>query len=374
MPDFRRGREAIKEANERKGGGNFQPFAPKLFWKDDGDEKYLLFLNPIEEIPQVDLIPMVPITRERQDGSEYTFYADFIARTDPAIGEEEDRLVEELEARVRRSNMAVAVVLEVETESVKGRTRPVGFSVATTEFERRIRDDKGELTDETETITAPDIGFVAQSPLNFFNWLEAFDASEAPMTETPLKVKRMGGDQNTTYAFTPYMDQPVDLTNLLDFVDGISYLDEEMDEIKEQIDSMEDEEAAALIASLMLEKRLEELADEERYHDLTDDLEESLAWNPGGGKKKPKAKSKPKAKAKPKPQRRSQRKKDEEPAEEPEAEATEPEEDPGDAKQEAEEKPKRRSSRGSQKSGDERSSKLADLRARASQRREKAAA
>jgi hypothetical protein len=366
MPDFRRGREAIKEANERKGGGNFQPFAPKHFWKDSGEKKYLLFLNPIEEIPQIDLIPMVPITRERQDGTEYTFYADFIARTDPAIGEEEDRLVEELNARARRSNLAVAVALEVETENVKGRTRPKGFSVATVEFDRRVRGDDGELTDETETITAPDIGFVAQSPLNFFNWLEAFDASEAPLTETPLKVERLGDDKNTTYAFTPYIDQPVDLTNLLDFVDGISYLDEEMDEIKEQIEDMNDDEAAALIASLMLEKRLEELADEDRYHELTDDVTEDLGWNPGGAKKKPRSKTKAKA-AKPKPQRRSQRKAKEEP--EPEADA--PEEPEADAEPEVEEKPARRSQK---KSGSDRDQKLADLRAKAAQRREKVAA
>jgi hypothetical protein len=295
MPDFRRGRAAIEEATKRKPGSGGSSFAPKIYWNKDNPERYVLFLNPIEDIPTVQMLLMVPCERTFGEKTN-TFYEDFVARTDPAIGEDSDRLIDELEAKPRESNIAVAVELEAVTETVKGRTRPKGFAVKMREFDRAVRDDDGNRTDETETVVAPEIGFVCQSPFNFFNYLSSFDATEAPMDSTPFKIKWEKSGNSTTYVFKDYEGIEVDLSPIVDNLEGIGYLNrEERAELAEQIADKDATDGAREIARILLAKRLDELADEDRYHELTDGLTESLAWNGGGGNAPSKKESAPKA-------------------------------------------------------------------------------
>lgn len=328
MPDFRRGADAVAQSQQKaKSGGSFTPFAPELFWKGDGDEKYLLFLNPMVDIPTVDMISFIPQKRKKADGESYTVYERVIARTDPAIGEDVDPMTEKWEGQPKDTCVAVAVELEPTLEEVGKRMRPTGFEIKTNTYERRIRDDDGELTDDTEEVIAPAVGFIHASPHNFFNVITAFDSKEGDIEATPVKITRVGSGTSTTYSITGYPDQVIDLTPLLDYTDGISYLtSEEQDALLKEIDGISDEDAALVVGATLLDKRLEELSDSDRHERLFKSITESL--DKFGGKKKGK-KAEPKKVTR--PTRASSRRK---PAEAESESVPEPE---------VEEKPARRS-------------------------------
>lgn len=258
--DFRKGVEAIKAAQENKGGG-FAPWAPIINWREDKEEKYVLFLTPIEDVPLVDLHEFVPLgSGQKNDGGSFDKYGFYISRKDQAIGEDFDPL-EELGFKAKQRNIAVAVELEPKLVKKGQRARPEGFTVKTDTFTRKGDDD------QEEEVTTPVIGVVTQAPSNFFGYLGSFEEGEGPVVETAFKVKRRGTGTDTEYDFTPYFDQEVDLSALLDNLDGISYLNEELDAIIEEVENKDDDEAALIVARYLLDARLEELADGERYQE-----------------------------------------------------------------------------------------------------------
>lgn len=281
--NFERGITALKSSGGE--GGNFTPFVPRISW-DDGEEKYVAILNPVDEIPKIHLHEFIPVGEgKRADGTTYTKYEDFLARTTPAIGEDDDPLTDK-GSDARERNIAVAVELEPIMGTGKGgRARPKGFEVKTLEFTRRIFDDDGDDTGEKEEVTAPVIGFVVQSPFNFFGYLASHNETEGPHEDTAFRIKRRGAKTNTAYDWTPYLDQPVDFSAIVEFLDGISYLSrEDRSELEGKLGDLDGiDEAAQLVASTLLEKRLEELADRERYDELTSDIEEIKT--PWGNKK-----------------------------------------------------------------------------------------
>jgi hypothetical protein len=278
MPNFRRGAAAIEEAAKSKGGGSFRPFVPQIKWKDDKEEKFLLFLNPIEQIPVVQYHDWIPVgTGEKSNGETFTRYEDFISRKDPAIGEDYDDLTDRLDMWPKERQIAVAVELEPVIENVKGRPRPVGFAVKTETFTRKDQDGN-----ETE-VTAPALGLVIQASANFFGWLVSYDASQGPIEETAFQVIRRGKDQNTSYDFIPCEGRPVDLSGLMDNLGGINYLED----ILSELDLPEDaQEAAVVVANALLDKRLEELADGERYEQLVSPIDHIESKFPKGKKNK----------------------------------------------------------------------------------------
>lgn len=321
MPDFRKGVAAIQEVKESTKGGNFTQFAPSIRWSDDKEERYVLFLTPIEEIPLVDLHEYVPLGEgKKANGDTYSKYGFYISRKDQAIGEDFDLLEDKHDLKPKSRNVAVAVELEPVMETVRGRPKPKGFEIKTREYERRI--DPDDEDSEKETVTAPEIGIVIQSPHNFFGWLGSYNESEGPHEETPLKVKRRGKDKNTEYDFVPYEGQDVDLSGLIEYIDGINYLDDVIDDLHEAIDDLDDFEAAQVVASYLLDLRLDELADAERYEEEVGPLEEiKTRWNKSSKKETKETKKRP--------QRRSQRVKKSSAKEEPEEtsdESDEPEE------------------------------------------------
>lgn len=296
MPEFRRGASAIAQAAvdaKNKQKGSFTPFAPKIFWKDDGDEKYLLFVNPLDEIPQAETIGFIPVARKKADGTKYTAYESVIARTDPAIGETEDAMVEEWDAKPKETNFAVAIELEPEFEEVNGRKKPIGFKVKTREFERKVRDDDGEVTDDLETVIAPQVGFVEGSPHTLFQSINAYDANDFPIEAYAVRIRKNGSGTTQSFSVTGFEDVDVNLEELLE-IDGITYLDEdERDEIFKLApdeDSTDEEfeqgmrEYALAIGSAMLDKRLDELSDRDRYDGLLKGITASLDKF-GAGKK-----------------------------------------------------------------------------------------
>ena len=391
MPDFRRGADAIAKAQEKaKSSGNFRPFTPSLFWKDDGDEKYLLFLNPLDDIPTVEMISFIPVVQKKGDGTKYTSYEQVIARTDAAIGESNDPMVDEWDGKPRETCVAVAVELEPTFEEVvkgdKTYKRPTGFEVKTSTFERRIRDEDGELTDDTEEVEAPAIGFITQSPSNFFNVVTSFDSNTAPIEDTAVRITRVGKDTSTVYTIDGFEDMEIDLAGLVDCVEGISYLTEdEREALLDEIESKDDAEAGQIIGAALLDKRLAELIDRDRYDELYEGIDSTL--DKFGGKKKGK---KGGGERKERSTRRSQRRSrqtDDEPQEAdsaPEAEADDaPAEEPkprrsrarkpkdeAPAESGADEKPARRGKQADPKA----LNKLDELRARQAQRKSPTAA
>lgn len=328
--EIRRGAAAIQaavDANENRGGGSFKPFLPGLFWKDDKESRYLLFLNTIEEVPQFDAVSFIP--------TENGFFETVVAKTDQYFGEKSDRFEKVWDATVRVTDFAVAVELEPILELVKGKKRPKGFEVATKTFDRKIFDDDGDDTGETEEVTTPVIGVISQSPYNFFNVVKSYDAEEAPIHETPVKITRLGKDQNTSYTITGYVDQEIDLSNLIEFIDGISYLGnpEDIEAIVEQIADLEPLEAANAIGTILLDKRVEELLDEDRYEELFEGVDESMDKF-GNKKKKSNKKDEKKTERKARP---SQRRK----AAEPEDDGVDEGDSNSDDAPEEAEKPKR---------------------------------
>lgn len=299
MSEIRRGAAAIQEAAESSGqGGSFRPYLPSLFWKEDKEERYVLFLNEIDDVPLFDMIQFIK--------DENGYYHEAVAKTSAPFSEKVDQFEKLWDAKAVQRNVAIAVelepVIEIVKEGGKTRRKPRGFEVKTTEYERRILDDDGEATDDTEEVTAPVIGYISQSPNNFFNHVANYDANDAPVVSTALKITRLGKDKSTSYSVQGYDEQPIDLSNLVEFVDGISYLNDEMDDVVEQAESSDPEDFALFLGKLILDKREAELLDDERYHELLDAVDESMDIY--GNKK---GKSKAKGKKEDRPTKASQR-------------------------------------------------------------------
>lgn len=259
----------MAEAQEASGNRSSNPypaFCPEIKWVDDREEKYIAFLNRPEDIPTVALHTFVPVgTATSKAGKEYTKYETFIDRRDPGIGEDSDDLTDRLGHRAQQRSLAVAVELEPTYSTVNGRKRPTGFQVKTETYDRKTEDGG------TEEVVAPVIGLIVQSPRNFFGWVGSFHESTAPVEETPLQVIRRGKDAGTAYDFTPFLDQPIDYANLFENIEGVSYLRDELEGIDLNGEPLD---VALQIGAKMLDKRLDELADNERYERLVGPITE----------------------------------------------------------------------------------------------------
>jgi len=266
MPEFRRGTAPIQQAAERKG---FRAFVPTLRWSEDREEKFILFLHPLDDVYTVELFEWIPVGKgTKSNGETYDINESFISRKDPQIGEDYDDLSDRLGAIPRTRSIGAAVELEPVMEEVQGRQRPKTFKVATETFTNK----------ENQTVVQPKAGLVIQSPQNFWGWLTSFDDTQAPVNETPMQVIRRGKSADTGYDFMPFTGTEVDLSGVIEGFSTINFISDDADKI---IDAMSktssDFEAAAVIGNAMLEKRIEELADGERYRELVEPIKE---YNP----------------------------------------------------------------------------------------------
>jgi hypothetical protein len=281
---FRRGAEHIAKAQESSGGGNFAPFLPKIYWKGDQDAKFVLILNPIDEIPMV----KVQNVWTSEGRSELV-----VARTDEAIGHSKDPMEEVWGYPATDNNICIAVELDVEYKIVKDRKRPAGFNVKTREFKRSPRGDDGKVIEgaEKEEVTAPVVGFIAQSPANFFNHVASQDANTAPIHETPAQIRRVGTGTDTDYEIELFDDLDLDLTNLIENFWNISYLgDEDFDLIQQASDEVEegpegDLEFAGILGGVLLDKLLNEKADQEHYDEVFGQIDTPARYPKKGWKK-----------------------------------------------------------------------------------------
>lgn len=279
MPQFRKGLEAIEEANST-GSKKFPTFVPQIKWTKDRESKYILMLTPISEVATVDLHPWIKVGEaSRRDGTTYDKIEQFISRKDDGIGEDYDDLEDRLGKLPSRRTLGVAVELEPVLETRSGRQRPKGFAVKTETYKTRDGDE----------VEAPIIGMVVQASKNFYGWLGSFDNTQAPITETPLQVIRRGTDSDTSYDFMPFLDQEVDFSPLFDNLGAINYLRDEQEDLDAKLGKAEDDfAAAAQIGIALLDKRIAELADGERYKSLIDPIQElpksKFDAKPNGGR------------------------------------------------------------------------------------------
>lgn len=278
LENMRMGSTAIDEsiAGKGKNRSDFRPFLPSIYWDHDGHERYLLFLTPIEPDPTLSTLgaPKLDLIRIFEPKPDMV-----IARTDPAIKERADRFVDAWGAEPRTTMLSIAVELEPTTEEVKGRQKVTGFEVAIREFERRIRDDEGELTEEKELVAAPIVGLIAQSPVNFFNILKNVNDTEFPIHEVPMKVTRHGNGPQTTFNFKGYEDISVDLTNLLENIGNVSYLGDTYGDLTDRISGLDDFTAAIVVGDHLLRKRIEEMADLDIYDELFEGITQTMGYD-----------------------------------------------------------------------------------------------
>lgn len=184
MARFRTGAEAIKQAAESRGSS--KDFAPQITWRG-GETKYVQFITRLEDVPTVEMYQYI-VVGHKQNGDP--IYRTFISPRDPGLLAENPDARDYLRERglfARRRQVALAVELEPQIETVRGKRKPVGFSVAQRTYENQ---------DGSEKIV-PAVGIIIQSHL-FFGWFATF-AEDYDVEDHVFKVTRRGNDQNTTY-------------------------------------------------------------------------------------------------------------------------------------------------------------------------------
>lgn len=233
MATFRRGAEAIQAAATRSGGGKFTP----TFKFEAGETKYLQFLTGIDDIPTV-LMHRFVIVGHREDGNP--IYENFISRRDSALDGPDgyDPLIDRFGLQPTQRCVALAVELEPQWSSGSGSRKTIkGFDVATRQF----------TTKDDETKEVPNVALVIESPYTFFQPITTLADMGENVEEAIFAVKRTGKQTDTSYTF-------------LRVGDAID-LEEELDEFFEEFD---------------FDKWLEDLADEDRIHDLIDELPDNF--------------------------------------------------------------------------------------------------
>lgn len=323
MPEYRRGREAIEDAAKRsEGGGNFRPFVPEIRWQDADEKKFVLILTPIDEVGEFELHEWIPVAeREKSNGETYTQYEAFLSRKDPFVGEDFDKIEDELERKAKTRCMGVAVELEPVMEVIQGRQKPSRFKVKTATYTKNSDDGEQE-------VTQPVIGLIVQSSALMWSPLSSHDESiNGPITELPLEITRRRKDKDTRYDIVPLPGMEIDLAPVIAYLDGLSYLSDDLDDIIADIEATDegDELAGAqVVARAIFDKRLAELADGERYEEMVGPIEE-LPDQWGKGKRKKVKRSSSSSNGRSRPSRRSPRKKSE-----PEPEAAEESAEPAE--------------------------------------------
>jgi hypothetical protein len=284
-PEVRKGLSAIKEAAERKGGGDFKPFCPELRWSS-GEEKNILVLTDLSELQEYAIHEWIKVgSHTNNDGEVKPDYDFFLSRKDPSIGEAYDEIESRLGSQPRLRFVGVGVELVPITEAGRGgKSTIVGWEVATDTYTAKDEDE------EEVEVEYPCIGIISLSSSNFWGWLGNFQ-EKAEVTETVMSVTRQGGDKDTRYDFIPLTGQEVDLSAIVELAEGLSYIREtdDFDDVMGEAESAEDPaDGAAIIADYLLSTRIAELSDGERYHAVVPTITElESRWGKGkGGKAK----------------------------------------------------------------------------------------
>lgn len=229
MAKFRRGQEAIEQAAQRSTGGSFTP----QIRFEAGEDKYVQFLMPIEEVPTV-LMHRFIIVGEYENGNPR--YESFISRRDPYLDGASgyDELMDRFDVQPTNRSIVLAAEMKPILGAGTGKRKKLeGFELDMRQFE----DSEGNVK------TVPAFGLIIESPSIFFTHLAA-NADINPIEETVWLVKRTGKGTDTTYTFIPTGIEALDL-------------EEELEEFSETFD---------------LDEYLSNLADEDRMRELISPL------------------------------------------------------------------------------------------------------
>lgn len=173
MASFRRGKKAAEAA--KSSGGTF---TPTFTWKNDGDEHFLQFLTPADEILTI-LYHNFIIVGENEDGRK--IYRDFISPTDPAIGgtEQDDPLITRFDVKPKTCNAALAVALDPVTR---------GGKIVDFEVQHRVYTDK-----EGKEKSVPNVALVIQSVFtDLFPYLFKYADVQGPIEEEVFQITQTG--------------------------------------------------------------------------------------------------------------------------------------------------------------------------------------
>lgn len=163
-----------------KSGGKFTPI---IYWKDDGETRYITFIEPISEFMTLDIHVVETVNGWRT----------FVCRDEAAFSDEEGEC--SLCAggdKPARKTLALAAELEPVIERSNGRKSVTSLDVKMIEIEK-----------EGETRSFPRIGVILQSPSNFFDWFKKYDLTQGAVDENSFEVIRSGKGGKTGYQIFP---------------------------------------------------------------------------------------------------------------------------------------------------------------------------
>ena len=232
MSRFAKGAEAIRSAAAGSGGGG--KFTPEFFWKE-GEERYIQFITPLEEIQKVPAYA-VNINPERNKVTMRTFIDN--------RGFDDVEYYNPLRERwgLEPMNKNIAVVVEVEPvyEDVSGRKKRVGFQVK----ERTFTYQRGERAGEE--VSVPNVGILIQTG-KFFNYFNSWEEDKGDIREAVFKVERNNG-------------KPVSYNTMGFEVNPTTKKDEKVELSEEVLEAVD------------LDEYIDMLMSPQRYHDLLDEL------------------------------------------------------------------------------------------------------
>lgn len=242
---LRKGSEHIK-ASSGVGG----KFTPTIFWKEDGEEKILAFITPIE-----DMFTLNTHTIKLAQG-----WRTFVCRKNEAFEDESEgkcELCDEYENKVAKKHFALAAELEPVVERVSGR--------------KQISDLSVKMIEGKEDKLYPRIGVVMQSAGNFYDYLKTYDAQRADITTLSFEIVRSGKGTNTGYQFFPVDMRPdlaeyeEDFPSLVDYIADLGSeerYDNELNNGGKKPSSESEEEPTPVKASKAKKKSEEESSDD----------------------------------------------------------------------------------------------------------------
>ena len=225
---LRTGREAIQAARDSVGGGSFTP----VHRFESGETKYLQFVDPIEDWPEV-LMHQFVIVGYREDSSP--IYERFISRKDPNLDGPNgyDPLIDRFGLKPTRRCIAIAVELDPEFRTEGKRKIIDGFTVSERQFENS----------EGATVTVPNVALVIESPYTLYGHLDTM-ADLGPIEDTVFGIAVSGKGTKREFTVIPTNFEALDLDDVLE-------------DFWKEFD---------------LDEYLEELANEDRMHELIDHL------------------------------------------------------------------------------------------------------
>ena len=197
--------------------GSGRRFTPTIYWKANGEAKYIAFMMPAEQMPLVLLHTFVDTPNGLRT---------FVCRKYPPFVEEsggECLLCDHLNHKPTWRRMAVAFELDPQEEVKAGRKKLTGLSVQLNEVEQEDGTSK----------FYPRVGIILQADKNFFRQLFDYDTDVRPLDEVAFKIIKNGERQNVSFSSIPLDIERPDVSEYEEFIpDLIDWIAEHGSEVR----------------------------------------------------------------------------------------------------------------------------------------------